>query len=138
MLPVLREEGLTCLFFVTGASVEASSRMLWYEELYLLLLAAPEGDLALPPSSSPVRLGPSGTRRPFWWHLVRELSKQDPAARSETLDSLRKHSGLSSDWQSVYESDPMRRRYFLLTLAQLRELAAAGMSIGAHTLATQC
>ena len=41
MAPILREEGLSCLFFVLGESALANSRMLWFEELYLLLLAAP-------------------------------------------------------------------------------------------------
>ena len=38
MAPVLREEGLSCLFFVTGASASDHSQMLWYEELYLVLI----------------------------------------------------------------------------------------------------
>ena len=43
MLPVLRQEALKCLFFVTGASAEESRTMLWYEELFLLFLGARAG-----------------------------------------------------------------------------------------------
>src|ERR1700688_2543846 len=32
MVPVLREENLSCLFFVLGTSSEQTSQMLWYEE----------------------------------------------------------------------------------------------------------
>ena len=42
MLPILQEMGLSCLFFVTGASLSEAASMLWYEELYLMFLAAPE------------------------------------------------------------------------------------------------
>ena len=35
MTPILREEGVSCLFFVLGASAAESSQMLWYEELCL-------------------------------------------------------------------------------------------------------
>jgi hypothetical protein len=39
MTPILREEGVSCLFFVLGASAAENAQMLWYEELYLLLMA---------------------------------------------------------------------------------------------------
>jgi len=39
MVPVLQECGLSCLFFVTGASLGEVSSMLWYEQLYLMFLA---------------------------------------------------------------------------------------------------
>src|SRR5271167_2915561 len=43
MLPVLVEESLRCLFFVTGVSANDAPATLWYEELFLLLLHAPAG-----------------------------------------------------------------------------------------------
>src|SRR5271169_810689 len=43
MTPILREEGVSCLFFVLGASAAESCQTLWYDELYLLLMAAPAG-----------------------------------------------------------------------------------------------
>ena len=39
MVPVLQEHRLSCLFFVTGASLHEVSSMLWYEQLYLMFLA---------------------------------------------------------------------------------------------------
>ena len=39
MVPVpLQAHGLSCLFFVTGASLSEVPAMLWYEQLYLMLL----------------------------------------------------------------------------------------------------
>ena len=42
MVPMLQEHGLSCLFFVTGASLSDVPAMLWYEQLYLMLLAVRE------------------------------------------------------------------------------------------------
>src|SRR5207244_1664957 len=38
MLPILQEEGLRGLFFVTAASAGEAPIMLWYEELFLIFL----------------------------------------------------------------------------------------------------
>src|SRR5580700_11364685 len=43
MTPILREQDLACLFFVLGASAAEHSQTLWYEDLYLALLAAASG-----------------------------------------------------------------------------------------------
>jgi peptidoglycan/xylan/chitin deacetylase (PgdA/CDA1 family) len=43
MLPVLEEEGVKCLFFVTGASATDEKATLWYDELFLLLHKARAG-----------------------------------------------------------------------------------------------
>src|SRR5258708_3963173 len=45
MLPILQEKKLPCLFFVTSESLSEAGAMLWYEELYLTLLAIPTGEL---------------------------------------------------------------------------------------------
>ncbi len=43
MLPVLQQEGVKCLFFVTAASAGEERKTLWYEDLFLLLISMPEG-----------------------------------------------------------------------------------------------
>src|SRR5690349_18870471 len=43
MLPVLQQEDVKCLFFVTGASAEELRGVLWYEELFLIFLKARSG-----------------------------------------------------------------------------------------------
>ena len=77
MLPILQEAGLTCLFFVTGASLANTPTMLWYEELYLMFMAAPEScklellEIGLHAEAS------GEEKRPLWWDLVRKLSQYD-------------------------------------------------------------
>jgi peptidoglycan/xylan/chitin deacetylase (PgdA/CDA1 family) len=134
MLPVLREEGLSCLFFVTGASIGDRSRMLWYEELYLLLMAAPAGEFAFPDLKLTARLDGYRERRSLWWNWVKDLSRHDALCRTNFLDALRIRCGLPDDWQSAYQHEATRRRFFLLTVEELRQLAASGMFVGAHTL----
>src|SRR5215469_1830154 len=43
MLPVLEQEDVKCLFFVTGTSADESRSTLWYEELFLTFLKARSG-----------------------------------------------------------------------------------------------
>jgi peptidoglycan/xylan/chitin deacetylase (PgdA/CDA1 family) len=135
MLPVLQEFEHECLFFVTGASLSHTATMLWYEELYLMFLAAP--------ASFSVELLELGLRtevkqkerRSFWWELVKKLSQFDLDRRRTILGKIRMQLGLSEQWDAEYHEDPaLSRRFMMLNLPELQELASAGMCIGAHTL----
>jgi len=136
MLPILQEAGLSCLFFITGASAQDAPSMLWYEELYLMFLAAADSFILELPETD-VRLPVDGRqqKRSSWWELVKKLSQCDRTTRLSTLGRIREQLGLSVTWRSEYTVDTARaRRFLVLTAKQLRELVAAGMSIGAHTL----
>ena len=135
MLPILQDEGLSCLFFVTGASVVEDPRMLWYEELYLMLLAAPEGMLDVVELGVHEFLGRRDQRRKLWSDMVKRLSRHDSAQRALLMERARAQCRLTADWKIGYWDDAARReRFWLLNAGQLRELASSGMSIGAHTL----
>jgi peptidoglycan/xylan/chitin deacetylase (PgdA/CDA1 family) len=127
MLPVLQSEGVPCLFFVTGASCGDNPGMLWYEELYHLMRTTP---LNGPNSHLPFEAGVSSPSESFqarWWSTVRRASRLDATARGAWMDLVRSECGPTQ----VFHSE---RRCRLLNLAELRQLAEAGMSIGAHTL----
>ena len=135
MLPILQEFELECLFFVTGASLSQTPTMLWYEELYLMFLAAPE--------SVPLELLEIGLRadtnqqerRSLWWALVKTLSQYDWNRRRTLLGRIRMQLGLSEKWDAQYREDPvLSRRFSVLNQSELHQLAGAGMCIGAHTL----
>ena len=125
MLPVLQSEGVSCLFLVTAASC-GEPGMLWYEELYLLMRTKPLGtDLQLPTeeaTSSPR----SVSFQAQWWNTVRRASRLDARTRADWMDKVRDHCGPAQTVQSV-------RRWRLLNIAELKQLADAGMSVGAHT-----
>ncbi len=136
MLPILLELGLSCLFFVTGASLGEKASILWYEELYLLFLAAGDSfTLEWMDEGMRISVATRQEKRGKWWELVKKLSQFDQHRRMELIDRIREQLGISVEWVSRYSDDPiLRRRFLMLNLAELRQLATSGMSIGAHTL----
>jgi peptidoglycan/xylan/chitin deacetylase (PgdA/CDA1 family) len=136
MVPILQELGLSCLFFATGASSEETPSMLWYEELYLMLLEADEPiALSLPEAS--IRNGPIAPNEKHlcWWNLVESLSQFDREVRRGFLDQIRDQLRLAESWRAQFFQDPiLAARFLTLDRSGLRQLAAAGMSIGAHSL----
>jgi peptidoglycan/xylan/chitin deacetylase (PgdA/CDA1 family) len=135
MLPALQEFELECLFFVTGASLSHTPTILWYEELYLMLVAAPEGS-ALELLEIGVRTEVSQREKHvLWWELLRKLSQYGPNRRRTLLGRIRMQLELAERWDAEYHEDPvLRRRFLMLNLPELRQLTGAGMCIGAHTL----
>jgi peptidoglycan/xylan/chitin deacetylase (PgdA/CDA1 family) len=135
MLPILQEENLACLFFVTGASAEETPEMLWYEQLYLLLQNAPPGPIEIVDPDLRDGTEQLGNRRALWWNLVKRLSRRDQRGRSRFMQETRGRLGLREDWIKEHTQEPAKaRRFLLLTSSELRQLAAQGMTIGAHTL----
>jgi peptidoglycan/xylan/chitin deacetylase (PgdA/CDA1 family) len=125
MLQVLQSESVSCLFFVTSASCSDEPGMLWYEELYHLMRAEPlEPDLQLQEEVTASASSVSFQAR--WWSAVRSASRLDAKARTNWMRQVRDRreptSALSSE-----------RRWRLLNISELRQLAEAGMVIGAHT-----
>jgi peptidoglycan/xylan/chitin deacetylase (PgdA/CDA1 family) len=136
MLPILQDLDLSCLFFVTGASLGEQASMLWYEELYLLFLAAGDS-LTLELIDMGVRISGAtpAAKRSQWWDLAKNLSRFDEHKRAEILERIREQLQVSARWILSYVDDSVvRRRFLMLSLIELRQLAAAGMGIGAHTL----
>jgi len=136
MLPILQQEKVKCLFFVTGASAEESRVMLWYEELFLLLLRAHAGPFKISSEGIVIEgdLGPREQRRAVWWNSVKRLSQVDARTRVSFLHDLRIQFGVEAAQSLEDETSASCRRYGLLTPTELRKLVSAGMSIGAHTL----
>jgi peptidoglycan/xylan/chitin deacetylase (PgdA/CDA1 family) len=136
MVPILQELGLSGLFFATAASAEPAPSMLWYEELYLMLLETAEPiALNLPEARIVLNLPAANEKHSCWWNLVEQLSRFDRQARREFLDQIRSQLGLPETWREKFVSDvTLASRFLTLDLAGLRQLAAAGMTVGAHSL----
>ncbi len=137
MLPVLQSEGLKCLFFLTGTSAAATPGMLWYIELYLILMQARNHGEALEWRGIrlPAMADDLGQRRALWLQLLDRLSQLDSKARSEFLREAAQQWGLAASWKERYLEDPLlRQRFQLLCAEDVRALAEAGMTIGAHTM----
>jgi peptidoglycan/xylan/chitin deacetylase (PgdA/CDA1 family) len=127
IVPVLRSESVSCLFFVTTASCSENPGMLWYEELYLLMrnqvLAAPELLLL---AEEDVESPPPENFQAQWWSMVKRASRLDARARTDWMGLVRSHRGPTQQFRS-------ERRWRLLNASELKQLAGQGMSIGAHT-----
>jgi peptidoglycan/xylan/chitin deacetylase (PgdA/CDA1 family) len=135
MVPVLQELGLCCLFFATGASADETPSMLWYEELYLMLLEASE-PIALRLPEAGISAGPisPSEKHACWWSLVGRLSQFNRGLRRRFLDQIRSQLKLAENWRERLVQDPtLAARFLVLDIAGLRQLAAAG-TIGAHSL----
>ena len=128
ILPILQSENVSCLFFVTAASCRPDPGMLWYEELYMLMRSEPfNAPDVEPPAEEGADFPSSGRFSDRWWSVVKRASRLDARSRAEWMDRVRKHSGPQEDFRS-------ERRWRLLNIVELRQLATAGMSIGAHTV----
>ena len=135
MLPIIREFELRFLIFVTVASAEADSTMLWYERLYLWLERAKQVSLQMPWREQAYVAQTVSQRHSLWQELIRKFSALDSKTREAALDDLRTQIGISPGWESEYsQHEPLRRRFFMLNRNDIRGLADAGMTIGAHTL----
>jgi peptidoglycan/xylan/chitin deacetylase (PgdA/CDA1 family) len=134
MLPVLNEAGLRCLFFATGASAGMTRRMLWYEDLFLTFLQAQTGKFGICAEGITIEgeFGSPNERRALWWIAVKKLSNIEPEAREAFVFTAREKFGLKPA-REILQSPEQLRRFGLMTVDELRDLAAAGMTIGAHT-----
>ncbi|HXJ90003.1 MAG TPA: polysaccharide deacetylase family protein [Candidatus Binatia bacterium] len=136
MTPILREEGLQCLFFVTGASLDKVPQILWYIELYLMIMEAQRNHSAtvwrgmdVPEIDRNPR-----KRRPQWLALMTGLSAFEAPKRAFFLQEAEQRWGVAPDWKRRYLDDPLlRQRFQPMGAAELRQLADAGMTIGSHT-----
>jgi peptidoglycan/xylan/chitin deacetylase (PgdA/CDA1 family) len=138
MVPILHEAGLSCLFFATGASADETPSMLWYEELYLMLLDASE-PVALRLSeadfSISIDIAAGQQKHAGWWTLVERLSQFARPHRRRFLDQIRDQLKLPENWATRFIENPsLAARFLTLDRTGTRELAAAGMTIGAHSL----
>jgi len=126
MFPVLQQEGVPCLFFVTAASCSDKPEMLWYEELYHLMRSKPLDALAEQlPADSKGEVQPPGNFQSEWWSMVKRASQLDAKARHDWMELVRAHSGGALPG--------CEERWRLLNSSELRKLSDAGMTIGAHT-----
>lgn len=137
MLPILQEEEMKCLFFVTAASLRDTPEMLWYMELCIMLMDAPGQDqsMVLRGVRIPEISAERTQRNTLWQELVKTLSRTDTLGRREFMDEAARRFGLQPAWRERLLDDPLlRARFQPLRLSELRQLVDAQMTIGAHTL----
>jgi peptidoglycan/xylan/chitin deacetylase (PgdA/CDA1 family) len=136
MLPILWEERMQCLFFVTAASLSEAPGMLWYVELYLSLAEAQRSRLSFSFNGElwDVPLGDRSQRRGVWLELLKRLSKYDGVSRKLWLQQAQVELGVANLSDRFLGDPRWRLRFALMGRHELCELLKARMTIGAHTL----
>jgi peptidoglycan/xylan/chitin deacetylase (PgdA/CDA1 family) len=127
MLPLLQSEGVSCLFLVTAASCGNEPGMLWYEELYHLMRTRPLTGVDLQLPNEEGIESPSISFQARWWSAIRQASRLDARTRTDWMTKVRAKCGATQPLRS-------EKRCRLLNITELKQLADAGMSIGAHTV----
>ena len=132
MLPVLLDEKLSCLFFITGASLQSDSAMLWHELLYLafvrssrpfhIRIANPLFEVSVERQSEIGRA---------YWHTLLYLSQISEAERQNALRIIR--SQLRFGERVIAEDTGNRSRFQVMNRSDLLTLTSAGMEVGSHT-----
>ena len=133
MLPIIADAGVCFLFFVTGASAQETSSMLWYEQMFLWLKAASVERIS--PVYESWYLRQTLQLNALWAELIKRFSGMAWPARQTALEDLRTRLGISKGLASEYsENEVLNRRFFMLNRQELKQLRRAGMTIGAHTM----
>ena len=135
MAPILRDENLSCLFFVLAASTRQKCERLWYEDLYLALLAAPNGTFNFAHFGISIELKERAQRRATWHRLLKPLSQFDRHERAAFIEAARGQFGSGREWGGEpVKNEAWRRRFHLLNVNELRQLVDLGMCVGSHTV----
>ena len=121
--PVLQRLGFTATLYVTTGALDGGPP-LWMSAARALVLAAP-GDVLAVAGLPAIGLGPVGAREPAVRTLTRALVPLAPGERAQRLAETAQAVGVDLE---------RRLAGVMLGWAQVRELARAGWTIGAHTV----
>ena len=136
LLPILREEQLHCIFFVTSNSLSEIPGMLWYVELYLMLKETMKSRLRVrfEGKTWDELLGNQSQRRALWLKLMAELSELSEPDRKSWMQQASSELGLCNLADSCLADPVFRKRFALMGKSELATLRENGMTIGAHTV----
>lgn len=124
--PILRAHGVEATFFLCTGFLD-TRQIAWWDEIAWLIRTSPRAEITLVPwRTSPLALPPGG--RDAAIRSVLALYKSLPAGDTVALlETVRACSGSDAP-------DPGRASDLWMTWDMAREMAAAGMEIGGHTV----
>lgn len=132
MLPVLLDEKLSCLFFITGASLQSDSAMLWHELLYLAFVRSSRPfQVRIANPLFEVSVERRSEIGKAYWHALLYLSQISEAERENALRVM--WSQLKFSERVIAEDTGSRSRFQVMNRSDLRTLTSSGMEVGSHT-----
>jgi peptidoglycan/xylan/chitin deacetylase (PgdA/CDA1 family) len=132
MLPILSDEHLQCIFFVTRVEFGDRRAALWHEELYLRLSANVNEAHISQAELGSFRVYGAEATRDLWRLLVDKLSVFAREQREGIIDEISLY--LPQPVPLHHAKDPAwGERFLILNQDELTQLVDAGMTIGAHT-----
>lgn len=118
-LPVLRAHGVSATFFVSSGFIDGGR--MWNDTVIETLRRLPEGELDLSELGLGTHRVRDGSRAQLLRRLLADIKHRPAPERAELVAAIgARVDGLPDD--------------LMMTSAQVRELAAAGMEIGGHTV----
>ncbi len=131
MVPILERYGVSCLFFVLGAT-----EMLWHEELYLMLRDKRRPfELRIPGFTSGQQVNSAGEAHLLWRSLMEKFAGLDRSRREDAMRQIRTGLDRQEDWRADYWTNPsLRERFFTMQESDLSYMVSRGMSVGAHSV----
>jgi len=125
--PVLRRLGVPALFFLSTGYI-GGSELYWFDALVHRLLRSEAAEICVEALDLRIQLGPtSAQRRAAAAQLLKRLKLVDDARRRLVLAQVEKSAGVEISASDAEPSLPMN-------WDQVREMAAAGMEFGSHTV----
>ncbi len=124
--PILRELGIPATIFVSTGYIGGTVTF-WYDRVAHALMRAPTGDIAVPGLGPRLQLGDVASRRRATRIVVRHLCRIPDVQRRRRLEQLATVIEFDIAPGDRSSSQPM-------SWDQLREMLAAGIEFGAHTV----
>ena len=118
-LPVLQSHGVSATFFVSTGFLDGGR--MWNDTVIETLRRLPEGELDLSDLGLGVHQLSASSRPALIHHLITAIKHREAAQRAELVAAIGAHA-------------PQLPDDLMMSSAQLRQLSAAGMGIGAHTV----
>jgi peptidoglycan/xylan/chitin deacetylase (PgdA/CDA1 family) len=122
--PILARLGLPWTLFVTAGCIETRER-LWFDRVLRAFQTTARAGFDLPELGPPAPLTTVVERQAAAYRVLGRLKGLAAAARLEAVDRITEALEVTDEDAEVPE---------LLTWAQIREMAEAGVAIGSHTL----
>lgn len=125
--PILRRHAVPALFFLSTGYI-GTDRVFWFDWLVYVLLRTTAGEIRLDDLGLTIEIGVRvAERRAAALKLLRVLKRTPEPLRLQVLDQLDQAAGVELSAADKMQSTAM-------TWEQVREMSAAGMEFGSHTV----